>query len=199
QRRQQSLVGQGLSPSVLRQLVSGSAQTLLPGRPGADIPAEPFRQLWYAAAEQSLATVQIEAIEAQSLETRVLTAQVEAGGARLFPIRLPAGFRLVVGVNGSPLMQMSLFSSSGELLEAKGPLRVASLGSQKSSPVQLLVTNEGVAPGLITLSLRADPPAPQPVPETPPEAGPTPVAPQPPEAPAAVPVAPPPPVEPQPN
>lgn len=75
-------------------------------------------------------------------------------------MRLPAGYRLVLGVNGSPLMQMSVFGPDGDLLEAKGPLRVVSLGVQKRSPVQLLVTNEGVAPALITLSLRADPPAP---------------------------------------
>jgi len=167
QRRQSALVSQGLSPSVLRQLVSGSAQNLLPGRPGADIPPEPFRQLWFAAAEQSLSNVQIEAIQAQPLETRVLSAQVDAGGARLFPVRLPAGYRLVLGVNGSPLMQMSVFSAEGSLLEAKGPLRVVSLGVQPRSPVQLLVTNEGVAPGLITLSLRADPPAPRPQPPAP--------------------------------
>ena len=167
QRRQSALVGQGLSPSVLRQLVSGSAQNLLPGRPGSDIPPEPFRQLWFAAAEQSLANVQIEAIQAQPMETRVLSAQVDAGGARLFPVRLPAGYRLVLGVNGSPLMQMSVFSAEGSLLEAKGPLRVVSLGVQPRSPVQLLVTNEGVAPGLITLSLRADPPAPRPQPTAP--------------------------------
>ena len=167
QRRQSALVSQGLSPSVLRQLVSGSAQNLLPGRPGADIPPEPFRQLWFAAAEQSLSNVQIEAIQAQPMETRVLSAQVDAGGARLFPVRLPAGYRLVLGVNGSPLMQMSVFSAEGSLLEAKGPLRVVSLGVQPRSPVQLLVTNEGVAPGLITLSLRADPPAPRPQPTAP--------------------------------
>ena len=179
QRRQSALVSQGLSPSVLRQLVSGSAQNLLPGRPGADIPPEPFRQLWFAAAEQSLANVQIEAIQAQPLETRVLSAQVDAGGARLFPIRLLAGYRLVLGVNGSPLMQMSVFSADGSLLEAKGPLRVVSLGAQPRSPVQLLVTNEGVAPGLITLSLRADPPAPRLQPTPPPTApGTTPASPQ---------------------
>jgi len=174
QRRQSALVSQGLSPSVLRQLVSGSAQNLLPGRPGSDIPPEPFRQLWFAAAEQSLSNVQIEAIQAQPMETRVLSAQVDAGGARLFPVRLPAGYRLVLGVNGSPLMQMSVFSAEGSLLEAKGPLRVVSLGAQPRSPVQLLVTNEGVAPGLITLSLRADPPAPrlQPTAPTPPAANP---------------------------
>ena len=174
ERRQQALVSQGLSSAVLRQLVSGSAQNLLPGRPGADIPAEPFRQLWFAAAEQGLANVQIEAIQAQAQATQVISAQVEAGGARLFPVRLPPGYRLVLGVNGSPLMQMSVFSADGELLEAKGPLRVVSLGVQKNSPVQLLVTNEGVAPALITLSLRADPPpvetAPVALPEPPAQA-----------------------------
>jgi serine/threonine-protein kinase len=169
ERRQQSLVSQGLSSAVLRQLVSGSAQSLLPGRPGADIPPEPFRQLWFAAAEQGLANVQIEAIEAQPQETRVLSAQVEAGGARLFPVRLPPGYRLVLGVNGSPLMQMSVFGPDGDLLEAKGPLRVVSLGAQKRSPVQVLVTNEGVAPALITLSLRTDPPVPQQVPQPSPQ------------------------------
>ena len=177
ERRQQALVSQGLSSAVLRQLVSGSAQSLLPGRSSADIPAEPFRQLWFAAAEQGLANVQIEAIQAQAQATQVISAQVEAGGARLFPVRLPPGYRLVLGVNGSPLMQMSVFSADGELLEAKGPLRVVSLGVQKNSPVQLLVTNEGVAPALITLSLRADPP---PI-ETPPVAVPEPPA----QAPAA--------------
>ncbi|MEX0588980.1 MAG: serine/threonine protein kinase [Cyanobium sp.] len=203
ERRQQALVGQGLSSAVLRQLVSGSAQSLLPGRPGADIPPEPFRQLWFAAAEQGLANVQIEAIDAKAQETRVLSAQVEAGGARLFPVRLPPGYRLVLGVNGSPLMQMSVFGSDGDLLEAKGPLRVVSLGAQKASPVQLLVTNEGVAPALITLSLRADPPppeVPQPEPATsspaePPAPQVAPAAPESPPAlvPAPAPATPPPP------
>jgi serine/threonine protein kinase, bacterial len=97
----------------------------------------------------------------------VLSAPVAAGGVRLFPIRLPEGHRLVLGVNGSPLMQMSVFGADGSLLEPSGPLRVVSLPAQQSSPVQLLVTNQGVAPALITLSLRADPPPrepPQPAP-----------------------------------
>jgi serine/threonine protein kinase, bacterial len=195
ERRQQALVSQGLSSAVLRQLVSGSAQSLLPGRPGADIPAEPFRQLWFAAAEQGLANVQIEAIQAQAQATQVISAQVEAGGARLFPVRLPPGYRLVLGVNGSPLMQMSVFSADGELLEAKGPLRVVSLGVQKNSPVQLLVTNEGVAPALITLSLRADPPpvemAPVAVPEPSPPAQAAPLEPPQPDADLMPPVPPP--------
>ncbi len=162
ERRQRGLVAQGLSPAVLRQLVSGSAQSLLPGRAdGTDaLPPEPFRQLWFAAAEQGLANVRIEPITAQARETRVVSAQVEANGARLFPIQLPAGYRLVLGVNGSPLMQMSVFAADGSPLEPRGALRVVSLGPQRRSPVQLLVSNDGVAPALITLSLRADPPAP---------------------------------------
>ena len=180
EQRQRSLVGQGLSPAVLRQLVSGSARSLLPGRDSTELPPEPVRQLWFAAAEQTLANIQIEPIDAQPLETRVLSAQVDAGGARLFPIRLPAGHRLVLGVNGSPLMQMSVYAADGTPLEGRGPLRVVSLGAQQRSPVQLLVSNEGVAPALITLSLRADPPAVQPRPQPLAPAEPPPAPPAPP-------------------
>jgi serine/threonine-protein kinase len=168
-RREASLVSQGLSPVVLRQLVSGSARNLLPGRKDEDIPPEPFRQLWYAAAEQTLANIRIEPIEVPSSTTQLVSAEVAASGARLFPIRLPAGHALVLGVNGTPLLQMSVFAADGRRLEAKGPLRVVNLGFQKSSPVQLLITNEGVAPAEIRLSLRADPPPPPAVPP-PPEA-----------------------------
>jgi serine/threonine-protein kinase len=187
EQRQRSLVGQGLSPAVLRQLVSGSARSLLPGRDSAELPPEPFRQLWFAAAEQTLANIQIEPIDAQPLDTRVLSAQVDAGGARLFPIRLPAGHRLVLGVNGSPLMQMSVYAADGTPLEGRGPLRVVSLGAQQRSPVQLLVSNEGVAPALITLSLRADPPTvqPRPQPSAPTEPPPAPPAPPSPSEPLA--------------
>jgi len=164
QQRQQSLLRQGLSTEVLRQLVSASAQNLLPGRSGQDMPEEPYRQLWYAAAEQVLENVRIDPIEAASGNTQVLSADVPASGARLFAIRLPAAHGLALGVNGTPLLQMSVYGADGTLLEAKGPLRVVTLGSQKASPVQLLITNEGVAPAMIRLSLRADPP---PAPATP--------------------------------
>ena len=165
-RRQSALVAQGLSPDVVEQLVSGSAQSLLPGRAVTDIPPEPFRQLWFAAADKALANVRIEPILARSGQTSVVSASVEAGGARLFPIRLPGPSRLALGVNGSPLMQMTVFDADGKVLEARGPLRVVSLSRVSRSPVQLLLTNEGVAPALITLSLRPDP-----VLELPPAAG----------------------------
>ncbi|MCP9926591.1 protein kinase domain-containing protein [Cyanobium sp. CH-040] len=167
ERRQGQLESQGLSGPVLRQLVSANAQSLLPGRSGTSLPPEPFRQLWYAAAEQSLANLQIEAIQARPLQTEVRSASVAAGGGRLFPVRPPDGHTLVLGVNGSPLMQMSVFAADGTLLEGRGPLRVVSLGPENRAPLQLLVINEGVAPGVVTLSVRADPPAPQPPPPVP--------------------------------
>ena len=177
-RRQESFLAQGLSTEVLQQLVSGSAQSLLPGRNGQEMPAEPFRQLWYAAADQTLENVRIEPIEVPTQVTQLLSADVPASGARLFPIRLPTDHALVLGVNGSPLLQMSVYGADGSLIAPKGPLRVLSLGRQVRLPVQLLVTNEGVAPARISLSLRADPPVP-----APPTAGETPPPPEGEEAP----------------
>jgi len=169
-RRRRGLESQGLSGEVLRQLVSDSARNLLPGRLEAPMPEEPFRQLWYAAAEQTLENVRIETIEVPSRTNQLVSADVPANGARLFAIRLPPGHALALGVNGTPLLQMSVFAADGRSLEGKGPLRVVSLGAQPASPVQLLVANEGVAPARISLSLRADPPAPPAVPP-PPEPG----------------------------
>ena len=162
EQRQQALVAQGLSPSVLVQLVSGSATSLLPGHSGDRMPPEPFRQLWYAAAELTLDAMRIDPIELRPQVTEVLAADVPASGARLFAVRLPADHSLALGVNGTPLLQMAVYAADGSVLAPRGPLRVVSLGLQKASPVQLLITNEGVAPARISLSLRADPPVPKP-------------------------------------
>jgi serine/threonine-protein kinase len=158
------------------------------------MPEEPFRQLWYAAAVQTLENLSIEPIAPRPGVTQLLAADVPANGARLFSIRLPQGHALVLGVNGTPLLQMSVYAADGRSLAPKGPLRVVNLGVQDSSPVQLLVTNEGVAASRISLSLRADPPPPavEPPPSLPspgstPEAGSTPLPPG--EGPAAPPPA----------
>jgi serine/threonine-protein kinase len=120
-----------------------------------------------------------------------MAADVPASGARLFAIRLPPDHSLALGVNGTPLLQMAVFAADGTPLSPRGVLRVVSLGRQKTSPVQLLVTNEGVASARISLSLRADPPAADPAGQstTPPGSAPegqspetTPAAPQPPPA-----------------
>ena len=177
-RRQDGLLRQGIAEPVLRHLVSASVRGLLPGRSGETMPDEPFRQLWYAAADQVLENLRIEPIEASSATTQVLSAEVPAGGARLFVIRLPASHGLALGVNGTPLLQMSVYAADGASLEASGPLRVVSIpAGRAASPVQLIVSNDGVAPAPISLSLRADPPpAPVPpaaVPPTLPEAQPS--------------------------
>lgn len=155
--RQSRLSAQGLSEAVLRQLVSASARNLLPGRPDQDLPSEPLRQLWLAAAMTSLDGLQLTMVTAPPRQARDLSADVPAGGARLFAIRIPPGHSLVLGVNGSPLMQMTVFASDGRVLEARGPLRVARLTRLSSPQVQLLVANEGVAAAPITLAMRADP------------------------------------------
>ena len=55
------------------------------------------------------------------------------------------------------LMAMTVFDASGEILQARGPLRVLTLPAAAGSPVQVLITNAGMASALITLSCRADP------------------------------------------
>ena len=80
----------------------------------------------------------------------------------MIAISVPKNHRLVLGVNGTPLMQMSLFAANGKVLEPRGPLRVLSVARVENSPVQLLIRNDGLAPGLISLSVRVDPPLPKP-------------------------------------
>jgi serine/threonine-protein kinase len=67
----------------------------------------------------------------------------------------------VLGVNGSPFIQMTVFGADGAVLEARGPLRVVTIDRVSRSPVQLLLSNDGLAATSITLSLRPDPPLPQ--------------------------------------
>ena len=174
ERRRADLVAQGLSPAVLNQLVSGNAGDLLPARLRTSRPEEPFRQLWYAVAEQTLENVSIEPINLSPATSRTVSAYVDAGGARLFPIRLPPGHGLAMAVNGTPLLQMSVFAADGRELEPRGPLRVVNLEPQASSPIQLLVSNDGVSAAEIRLQLRADPPPPEPepIPESSEEPGP---------------------------
>ena len=165
QRQRQALVSQGVNDRVVEQLVSASAQALLPGVPAGVKPPEPFRQLWIAAALRSLEDVRIEQVQARAQAPTVLSSRVAAGGARLISISVPAGRRLVLGINGTPLMQMTVYGSDGELAADRGPLRVVTLPVEAGSPVQVLVTNDGVSSGLLTLSCRADAPAPTPLPE----------------------------------
>ena len=158
------LTQQGVDPRVVEQLVTASAQSLLPGVAMGAKPPEPYRQLWFAAAMRSLDDVRIESITARAREQTVLSSRVQAGSARLITIKVPQGRRLVLGINGTPLMQMTVYGAHGGVVAERGPLRVVTLPVDAGSPVQVLVTNEGVSSGVLTLSCRADRPAPQPLP-----------------------------------
>ena len=158
--QQQELVKQGTHPRVVEQLVSAGARNLLPGDALGTKPAEPFRQLWIAAALQSLQGVQIESITAQTQQATNRSLRIPSAAARLISVTVPTGSALVLGINGTPLMQMTVFGSAGQLVAERGPLRVVTLPVSAGSPVQVLVTNEGVSSGLLTLSCRADRPRP---------------------------------------
>ena len=155
---QQVLEKQGVHPRVVEQLVSAAARNLLPGDAQGRKPPEPYRQLWYAAAVQSLADVKIETLVAKPRQATNRSLRIPAGGARLISVAVPSGYGLVMGINGTPLMQMTIYGSEGQVETERGPLRVVTLPAAIGSPLQVLVTNEGVASGLLTLSCRADQP-----------------------------------------
>ena len=150
------LTDQGIHPLVLERLVGAAARDLLPGEPQGAAPAEPFLQLWIAAAMRTLDDLRVATVEARPSEVVNRSLLIPAKGAQLLALSVPQGHRLVLGVNGTPLMQMTLFLPDGTLLEKRGPLRVISLESGVGSPLQLLITNDGVASAQITLSCRAD-------------------------------------------
>ena len=158
------LTQQGVDLRVVEQLVTASAQSLLPGVATGSKPPEPYRQLWFAAAMRSLEEVRIETLSARPQQATVLSSRVQAGGARLITINVPKRRRLVLGINGTPLMQMTIYGAQGDVVAERGPLRVVTLPLDAGTPVQVLVTNEGVSSGVITLSCRADRPAPKPLP-----------------------------------
>ena len=152
------LVKQGVTPRAVEQLVSAGARDLLPGDARGLQPEEPYRQLWYAAAIESLRDVQIEQVEAKPRIATNLSLRIPAGGARLISVVVPAGASLVLGINGTPLMEMTVFGADGEVRAERGPLRVSTLPPDLGSPVQVLITNDGVSSGSFTLSCRADQP-----------------------------------------
>ena len=150
------LTDQGIHPLVLERLVGADARDLLPGEPQGAAPAEPFRQLWIAAAMRTLDDLRVATVEARPGEVVNRSLPIPAKGAQLLALSVPQQHSLVLGINGTPLMQMTLFRPDGTLLNKRGPLRVISLEPGVGSPLQLLVTNDGVASALITLSCRAD-------------------------------------------
>ena len=156
----QALRLEGVHPKVVEHLVSVGAQDLLPGSMQGRKPAEPFLQLWIAAAMHSrLDDAGIVRLQSCPLEPTTTSLRIPAAGARLVLVEAPAGDALALAINGTPLMQMIVFGADGQVVveRGRGPLRVARIAPEAGSPLQVLVTNEGVSSALFTLSCRADP------------------------------------------
>ncbi|KGG30484.1 MULTISPECIES: serine/threonine protein kinase [unclassified Prochlorococcus] len=156
QEQREGLSELGVHGRVIEQLVTAGAQKLLLGSFNDQKPSEPYLQFWYAAALRSLADVQIETLKARPSIPTVFSTRVSPGAARLISIQVPPGHRLVLEINGTPLMQMTVYGSQGDVIAERGSLRVVTLEREAGSPVQVLVTNEGLATALFTLSCRAD-------------------------------------------
>ncbi|MDA9699568.1 serine/threonine protein kinase [Synechococcus sp. AH-736-M02] len=152
-----ALVQQGIHPNVVEQLVSAGSKALLPEFMQGRKPAEPFRQLWIAAAMQSLDGVEIVRLKTRPQEPINTSLRIPAGGVRLVLVEVPEGDVLVLGIDGTPLMQMLVFGSNGQVVVERGPLRVVRIAAAAGSPLQVLVTNEGVSSGVFTLSCQAAP------------------------------------------
>ena len=153
----QALVQQGIHSNVVEQLVSAGAQDLLQVTMRGRKPAEPFRQLWIAAAMQSLDHVEIVRLKARPLKPTKTSLRIPVGGARLVLVEVPAGDVLALDIDGTPLMQMMVYWSNGMVVEQLDTLRVVRIAAAAGSPLQVVVTNEGVSSGVFTLSCRADP------------------------------------------
>ena len=153
----QRLLQQDIHLKVLEQLVSAGSKALLPDFMQGRKPAEPFLQLWIAAAMQSLDDVQIERITARPQQLTTTSLSISAGGVRLVLLEVPPGDALAMDINGTPLMQMMVFAANGSAVEERGPLRLVRIAAEVGSPLQVLVTNEGVSSSVFTLSCLANP------------------------------------------
>ena len=152
----QRLLQQGIHPNVVERLVSSGSRTLLPAFMQGGKPAEPFRQLWIAAAMQSLDDVEIVRLKVRPQEPTNTSLLIPAGGVRLVLVEALAGDVLALGINGTPLIEMMVFGANGRLVEQRVPLRMARIASEPGSPLQVLVTNQGVSSSLFTMSCRAE-------------------------------------------
>ena len=154
----QALQQQGVHPNVMEHLVSAVALHVLPGAMQDRKPAEPFQQLWIAAAMVGLDKVEIKGLRACPLEPFNRSIRLPAAGVRLVMLQVPASDGLTLGITGTPLMQMMVFDANGRVVQERGPLPRVWPAGQADAFLQVIVTNQGVSPGVFTVSCRAAPP-----------------------------------------
>ena len=149
------LVQQEIPQKLVEYLVSAGSQSLLPGSLQGRRPAEPFLQLWIAAAMQILDDIEIVHLKTRALEPINTSVRVPAGGMRLVLVEVLDSDVLALSIKGSPLMQMMVFDANGQV-EEPGPLRAVRISAEAGSPLQVLVTNEGISSDFLTLSCKID-------------------------------------------
>ena len=109
------------------------------------------------AFDESFDDVEIVRLKARPLKPTKTSLRIPAGGARLVLVEVPAVDGLALDIDGTPLMQMMVFGANGMVVEQLHPLRVVRIAAAAGSPLQVLVTNEGISSSVFTLSCRADP------------------------------------------
>ena len=134
------LTDQGIHPLVLERLVGAS-------------PAEPFRQIWIATAMRTLDDLRVETVEAKSGEVVNRSILIPAKSRLVVVLYLAPEQKFSLALDGTPLMQISLFGDDGSLLEKRGPLRTIRIKSGFASPLQLLLMNDGVGSGKLAFSM----------------------------------------------
>ena len=118
-----ALVQQGVHLNVVEHLVSAGSQALLPVNIRGGKPADPFLQLWIAAAIQSLDDIEIVRLKARSLEPTNTSLRISPGGVRLVLVDASAGNAVALGINGTPLMKMIIFDDNGIVVDQRTSLR----------------------------------------------------------------------------
>ena len=125
--------------------MSAGAQDLLLGtKPGLK-PAEPFRQLWIAGAIVKLDDVEIVKFTTRPLAPCQRLVQIPAGRSGLILLTVSEGEMFTAEIGGSPLIKMTISTSSDNFLVEQGALRAVTIPVSAGSLIQILLSNQGVS------------------------------------------------------
>ncbi len=148
------LLQQGLSNSIIEELINLASKYLLVDSFDFQKPREPFLQLWHAAAIKSLSDVRIHAINPGFSRKKEFNLSVPPDESRLLSVHIPEGKRLELSIQGSPLMQMIIYDLSGNLLFNRTSLRDLSFDRNVQSVVKIIINNQGLSSDQVSFSFR---------------------------------------------